>query len=187
MTIKAEEHISFAYYMLKKMNIFPLTHFNYSDLESAALYGLVKAANSFKGDIGTTWTTYAARVIKNEVFQAIRRERKHHECVSIETPISENYHDGGIATLADCIPEKRDEIEMFLWDSAYSCFIVDMRKVGERFTKRKQQVFNTFISNPSITQRELATQLGLTQSYVCRVLEQIRKVLRPIRRRAFDI
>ena len=64
-----EDNLMFAYSMANKFRGAPI---EYDDLLGIANVGLVKAAQKFDNGSGFSFTTYAGKVISNEIFQFLR-------------------------------------------------------------------------------------------------------------------
>lgn len=73
------------------------------DLQSLALLGLVKAAKAFDEEREYKFSTFAIKIMRNEILQEVRRQRKQRNQVSLNSPIAE-----GLYTLADVIEDKRN-------------------------------------------------------------------------------
>lgn len=56
---------------LKSLNLNPLDE----DLFSIGLIGVVKAVNTFNPDKGFTFSTYATRIVRNEILMTFRKKR----------------------------------------------------------------------------------------------------------------
>ena len=61
----------------------------YEDLKSIALLGLVKAANTFDSSKGNTFSTYAFRVIENQILMQIRKDTKLNKICSLENLVQD--------------------------------------------------------------------------------------------------
>ncbi len=73
------------------------------DLQSLALLGLVKAAKAFDEERGYKFPTLAITVMRNEILQEVRRQRKQRNQVSLNSPIAD-----GLYTLADMLEDKKN-------------------------------------------------------------------------------
>lgn len=83
------------------------------DLQSLALLGLVKAASNYE-ERGYKFSSFAVPVMRNEILQEVRRQRKQRNQVSLNSPIAD-----GLYTLADVLEDKKNglaeaEIQMMI-------------------------------------------------------------------------
>lgn len=73
------------------------------DLQSLALLGLVKAARNYDKDRGYKFSSLATTIMRNEILQEVRRQKKQRNQVSLNSPIAE-----GLFTLADVLEDKKN-------------------------------------------------------------------------------
>ena len=84
------------------------------DLQALALLGLVKAARDYDKDRGYKFSSLAITIMRNEILQEVRRQRKQQNHVSLNSPIAD-----GLYTLADMLEDKKNgfaeaEIQMMI-------------------------------------------------------------------------
>ena len=72
------------------------------DLQSLALLGLVKAAKAFDEERGYKFPTLAITVMRNEILQEVRRQRKQRNQVSLNSPFADGL------CLADVLEDKQN-------------------------------------------------------------------------------
>ncbi len=63
---------------------------NYEDIVSIGTIGLAKAVVTYDPSKGITFSSYATKCIRNEIFMYFRRERKYEEAISLDQPIEED-------------------------------------------------------------------------------------------------
>lgn len=150
---------------------------NQDDLISIGTIGLIKAVSTFKSDKNIRLATYASRCIENEILMYFRNQKKSAQDVYINDPIDSD-KDGNTLTLIDAIADKTDIVE-------------------ELDTKMKLEKLKSIINNTldpreleiitlryglggvtELTQREIATKLNISRSYVSRIEKSALKKLR---------
>lgn len=142
---------------------------NQEDLVSIGTIGLVKAVDTFKVDSGTRFATYAAKCIQNEILMHFRAQRKLNAEVSMNDTIDVD-REGNPLTYMDVISS--DEC---LADEVIRKVEADeaLRFVRTRLTPRERCIitlrFGLDHTAPPLTQREVATRLGISRSYVSRI------------------
>ncbi|BFK24946.1 sigma-70 family RNA polymerase sigma factor [Blautia producta] len=93
-------HIKLAYSVAWSMKS---TGIEIEDLQSLALLGLVKAARNYDKDRGYKFSSLATTIMRNEILQEVRRQKKQRNQVSLNSPIAE-----GLFTLADVLEDKKN-------------------------------------------------------------------------------
>lgn len=142
------------------------------DLISIGTIGLVKAINTFKADKNIKLATYASRCIENEILMYLRRNNKIKTEVSIDEPLNKD-SDGNELLLSDILGTDpdityrnlEDEVDMKLLKEA-------IRKLNSREKNIMEMRFG-FISGREKTQKEVADELGISQSYISRLEKKI--------------
>lgn len=81
----AREHQKLIYHIVNQYQ----HQFNYSELLSAGNLGMAKALMNFDKSRNIKFSTFACNCIYREVFQMMRKEKKHRN-VSLETPVHTN-------------------------------------------------------------------------------------------------
>lgn len=154
------------------------------DLISTGAIGLIKAVNTYKPDRKTQLSTYAARCIENEILMLIRVNKKHTNSISLSESLG-NDKDGNEISLIDIIPSEEDD----MLDTIDRDMRVNrLAEVLMKFlSKREYSIICMrygLFGTKQLTQREVATQLGISRSYISR-LET--KALEELRRHRIDI
>ena len=154
---------------------------NYSDqddLISIGTIGLIKAVNSFDSDKGTRLATYAARCVENEILMYFRNQRKTSQDISMSEPIDMDA-EGNPLTLSDIIftdDTVTDDIDKKLKIEKLRDLINAMPNGREKTIIIKRYGLD---GNFPSAQKEIASILGISRSYVSRiekkVLEDLRK------------
>lgn len=147
------------------------------DLISIGTIGLIKAVNTFKSDKKIRLATYAARCIENEILMHFRNNKKRSQDVYISDPIDTDKN-GNTLTLIDIIADEGnidDEIDTKIK-------LQKLRKIlSSSLDERELEIIKMRygIGTKELTQREIATKLGISRSYVSRIetaaLNKLRK------------
>lgn len=138
------------------------------DLISIGTIGLIKAVDSFKPDKAAKLGTYAAKCIENEILMHMRGNKKIALDVSLNEVLGID-KDGGEMTLLDILPCEQKEIIDQIQTSD------QIRKLQEYFlilTPREQEIliFRYGLNHHQVyTQKEIASQLHISRSYVSRL------------------
>ena len=137
------------------------------DLISIGTIGLIKAVSTFDYDKGTRFATYASRCIENEILMYFRRKKKSASDLSISDPIDTD-KDGNAITLQDIMADEDnvlDQIDLQLKSEQLYQYI-------DRFLDPRERQIITLRyglrSTSPLTQREVASRLGISRSYVSR-------------------
>lgn len=90
-------------------NKFLNTGYSFDDLYSNALFGLTKAINTYKPDKGAKFTTYASRIMSNDILMFVRSNKKHKGILSLDMPIYEG--EASELTLLDRVEDQTNETD----------------------------------------------------------------------------
>ena len=139
--------------------------------------GLIKAIDSFKENKGYKISTYASRCIENEILMYIRSTKKLKQEVSMNQVIGTD-KDGNDMELEDTliVPEKD------FADSIHDKTILKqvLNYLTKNLNSREKYIMNRrygLDGNEEKTQQELASELGISRSYVSRIETKIQKML----------
>lgn len=139
------------------------------DLISIGTIGLIKAINTYDLEKGSKLVTYASRCIENELLMRLRQERKEAREISLYEPIGTD-REGNEISLIDVI---RLEEETILSNVITS---ESLRNIHEIFTEvlepREREVIALrygLTNNVELTQKEIASLLHISRSYVSRI------------------
>lgn len=139
------------------------------DMISIGTIGLIKAINTYDIKKGSRLVTYASRCIENEILMRLRQERKESKEVSLYEPIGTD-KEGNEINLMDIISS--DE-ENTLNNIIVSDNIAQVRDVFfSVLDKREQNVLILrygLYSHEEMTQKDIASLLGISRSYVSRI------------------
>ena len=152
------------------------TYKNQEDLISIGSIGLVKAIDSFNSSNGTRFATYGARCIQNEILMHFRAQKKLSNEVSMNETIDID-RDGNPLTYEDIISVE-DTIAEDIDKKLHSQKA--MRLVKTVLNKRERTIIVLrygLNNNSPMTQRDVASLLGISRSYVSRLEKSALKKL----------
>lgn len=139
------------------------------DFISIGTIGLIKAVNTYSSSRSTRLATYAARCIENEILMAIRASKKNSSEVSLNVPIGTD-KDGNEISLNDILGTDPDAIVDDLDTKIRISRMLEC--IGKVLTPREKTVVIKrygLSGTLPLTQREVASQLGISRSYVSRI------------------
>lgn len=179
-TVLIERNLRLVVYIAKK---FESAGVGIEDLISIGTIGLIKAVNTFKPDKNIKLATYASRCIENEILMHLRRTNKTRGEVSFDEPLNVDW-DGNELLLSDILGTDSDEVYNHLEEE------VNRDLLGyalDKLTTREKQIMEMRFGlrrDQEMTQKEVADELGISQSYIsrlekkiiCRLRKEIRKL-----------
>ena len=173
-TVLIERNLRLVVYTAGK---FENTKLNMEDLISVGTIGLIKAVSSFKGDKNIKMATYASRCIENEILMYLRKTGKEKREVSLEEPLSSD-SDGNELSIADVLGTDNDIVSKRV-DSDEEKSI--LRLALAELPEREQQIMDMrygLSNKPEMTQKEVADELEISQSYISRLEKKIMSKLK---------
>ena len=148
------------------------------ELISIGIIGLVKAVNTYNFDKGNRLATYAARCIDNELLMLMRGDKKRSREVSLYDPIGTDKEGNEITLLSIIEHNNEDVVEQLARKQSLQKL---SKIISEVLTPREYFVvirrYGLFGHSES-TQRELASQLNISRSYVSRIEKKALEKLR---------
>ena len=139
------------------------------DLISVGSIGLIKAISTYKSGKGTSLSTYTARGIENEILMLIRSNKKHRATLSLSDPIGVD-KDGNELTFLELLFEKEDCVYESVEKSLQKERL--LRGVKAVLSEREFQVICLRFGlkgGVAMPQREVATILKISRSYISRI------------------
>lgn len=145
--------------VLKSLNLNPLD----GDLFSAGIVGVVKAVNTFDPNKGFAFSTYATRIVRNEILMTFRKKR-----ITPAFSLDEPYQleNGDSVNFSEMIADsKRFEDEA----------IADMqiKQMSSTLSDREKKIIS--LSMGGKTQTEIAKICGISQAQVSKIRKSIYK------------
>ena len=146
-----------------------VAHVAKKDLISIGTIGLMKAIATYKEDYGSRLATYAARCIDNELLMYFRAKKKVSREVSLYEPIGMDKEGNQIHLLDIVESEEPDVVEMMERTRQIEKLLGLVPKVlQERELYIVVHRYGLF-GNKAMTQREIASAVGISRSYVSRI------------------
>lgn len=163
---------------------FSNTGLEVEDLASISRIGMMKAYNTFDVEKKIKFSTYATRCMTNEILMFLRRNKKHSQTTSIDTPLNVDL-DGNELTLMDVVEDVNapDLDESFnradLWELA--------TEFQETINEKEKVVFSKRIMGGA-KQNDLAKEMGISQPYIARLTQKVARKFREfaVRREFID-
>ena len=170
-----EHNLRLVVYIAKK---FDNTGVGVEDLISIGTIGLIKSVNTYNPDKNIKLATYASRCIENEILMYLRRNNKTKLEVSIDEPLNVDW-DGNELLLSDILGTDEDVIYRDLESEVERKLLL---KAINKLSDRERLIINLRFGLNSrdgeeMTQKEVASLLGISQSYISRLEKKIMKRL----------
>ncbi|MBU6146322.1 MAG: sigma-70 family RNA polymerase sigma factor, partial [Paenibacillaceae bacterium] len=151
---------------------FENTGIHIEDLVSIGSIGLIKAVNTFDPTKKIKLATYASRCIENEILMHLRRTSKTRSEVSLDEPLNVDW-DGNELLLSDIIGTENDTTTRNADEQVdRSCLQEALQSLNPREQVIMQLRFG-LTSGKEKTQKEVADELGISQSYISRLEKKI--------------
>ena len=167
-----EHNLRLVVYIAKK---FESTNIGIEDLISIGTIGLMKAVNTFKADKQIKLATYASRCIENEILMYIRKNSSRGCEISLDEPLNVDW-DGNELLLSDLLGTDNDFVYRMLEESEEKRTVRRaIRSLPERDRKIIEMRFGMAegADGKEKTQKEVADELGISQSYISRLEKRI--------------
>ena len=134
--------------------------------------GLIKGINTYKADKNIKLATYVSRCISNEILMFLRKNKKKKVEVSLEETL--NYDaEGNTLALEDVLGTDEDivlENVSKKQDAKYLASELNMLNDREKLIMTLRYGLN---NTKEYTQKEVATMLGISQSYISRIEKKV--------------
>ena len=142
------------------------------DLISIGTIGLIKAVETYKPAKNIKLATYASRCIENEILMYLRKNANRRSEVSLDEPLNTDW-DGNELLLSDVLGTEGDSIEKPLEDDVDRDLLFT---AITRLSERERTIITLRFGldgRRERTQKEVADQLGISQSYISRLEKRI--------------
>ena len=169
-----EHNLRLVVYIAKR---FENTGAGIEELVSIGTVGLIKAISSFNKEKNIKLATYASRCIENEILMYIRKTGAQRREVSIDEPLSVDW-DGNELLLSDVLGSDSDSIYKRMEADEERVII---REAVKNLNPRERLIIEMrfgLINGKELTQKEVADELGISQSYISRLEKRIMSELR---------
>ncbi|MCL2509007.1 MAG: RNA polymerase sporulation sigma factor SigE [Oscillospiraceae bacterium] len=142
------------------------------DLVSIGTIGLIKAVNTFCPDRNIKLATYASRCIENEILMHLRKTSVSRTEMSIDEPLNIDW-DGNELLLSDILGSDPDVVNRAIEDEdEKNCLIKTINTLDDREKLIMHMRFGVG-GGKEHTQKEIASLLGISQSYISRLEKRI--------------
>lgn len=174
-SVLIERNLRLVVYIARK---FENTGIDIEDLVSIGTIGLIKAVNTFDVSKNIKLATYASRCIENEILMYLRRNNKKRSEVSFDEPLNIDW-DGNELKLSDVLGTESDLIYKYIEEEVDKELLAEaMERLSEREKKILILRFGLKTKGDTMTQKEVAEMLGISQSYISRLEKRIIKKLK---------
>lgn len=148
------------------------------DLISIGTIGLIKGVDSYSNKHGTRITTYCARCIENEILMYFRGDKKNNKNISLNESIGFD-KDGNEITFLDILKTPKPDYALDI-HKQNNIKLID--KYFEVLNDREKEIIIKrygLYDTDELTQKEIASSLGISRSYVSRIEKRaLTKMLR---------
>ena len=142
------------------------------DLISIGAIGLIKAVNTFRVEKNIKLATYASRCIENEILMHLRKSSQLRNEVSIDDTHNVD-RDVNELLLSDLLGSEPDAVNRAIEQEAErNMLLTAVNRLSPR-EKTIMQLRFGLESTKEHTQKEVADQLGISQSYISRLEKRI--------------
>lgn len=174
--ILIEHNLRLVVYIAKK---FDNTGVGVEDLISIGTIGLIKSINTFNPERNIKLATYASRCIENEILMYLRRNSRHKQEVSLDEPLNVDW-DGNELLLSDILGTDEDVIYRNIENEVERKLLLG---AVSKLSDRERMIINLRFGlgnreGREMTQKEVATLLGISQSYISRLEKKIMRQLK---------
>ena len=171
-----EHNLRLVVFLAKK---YENTNTDLEDLVSIGTIGLIKAVNTYRLDKNIKLATYASRCIDNEILMYLRKTKRKRTEVSFEDSLSYDA-DGNELHLEDVLGTESDIVTKGLDDELdKSMMLEEIEKLSPR-DKEIIELRYGLNGKKEMTQKDVATLLGISQSYISRIEKKVIKKLKLI-------
>ena len=142
------------------------------DLISIGTIGLIKAVTTFDAEKGARFATYASRCIENEILMYLRKNAGRKGEVSFDEPLNTDW-DGNELLLSDVLGTEADVVMRPIEEDVERDLLAAAINV---LSPREKQIITLRFGlggGKEQTQKEVADQLGISQSYISRLEKRI--------------
>lgn len=147
------------------------------DLISIGTIGLIKAVNTFCPQRNIKLATYASRCIENEILMYLRKSTQLKNEISIDEPLNIDW-DGNELLLSDVLGSDSDIVNRNVEQEAECQLLLEAVEKLEPRAKQITILRFGLLGYKEHTQKEVATMLGISQSYISRLEKKIIRKLK---------
>ena len=147
------------------------------DLISIGTIGLIKAVETFCPEKKIKLATYASRCIENEILMVLRKNAQLRGEISIDEPLSADW-DGNELLLSDILGTDDDTVNKGIESEVEKQLLLEEI---EKLCPREKQIMKMrfgLSGKKEMTQKQVADEVGISQSYISRLEKRIIKSIR---------
>ena len=151
---------------------FENTGIGIEDLISIGTIGLIKAVGTYRADKNIKLATYASRCIENEILMYLRKNANRRGEVSFDEPLNTDW-DGNELLLSDVLGTEADTVMRPIEEDVDRSLLAAAIAL---LSPREKQIITLRFGlggGRERTQKEVADQLGISQSYISRLEKRI--------------
>ena len=153
------------------------TGIDLEDLVSIGTIGLIKGVNTYKLDKNIKLATYASRCIDNEILMYLRKNKKRKTEISFEDSLSYD-GEGNELHLEDVLGTESDIVTKGLEEETEKKLLYqEISKLKGRDKEIMILRYGLF-GQKEKTQKEVASMLNISQSYISRIEKKVIKQLK---------
>ena len=164
-----ERNLRLVVYIAKR---FENTGINIEDLISIGTIGLIKAVGTYQPAKAIKLATYASRCIENEILMFLRKTANQKTELSFDEPLNTDW-DGNELLLSDILGTDEDLVVQPLEADVDRQLL---RQAVSHLDERERHIITLRFGldgRRECTQKEVADQLGISQSYISRLEKRI--------------
>ena len=171
-----EHNLRLVVFLSKK---YESTGIDLEDLVSIGTIGLIKGVNTYKLDKNIKLATYASRCIDNEILMYLRKNKRRKGEVSFEDSLSFDA-EGNELHLEDILGTDDDIVTKDLVHEVEKKLLYEeISKLNKR-DKEIMVLRYGLYDNEELTQKDVASLLGISQSYISRIEKKVIRRLKNI-------
>lgn len=166
-----EHNLRLVVYIAKK---FEGSGVGLEDLISIGTLGLIKAVGTFRSDRNIKLATYASRCIENEILMYLRKKSSRQGDISIDEPLNVDW-DGNELLLSDILSDEGEDGDVGAALRRREERLVIRRAVASLGERERTLIEMRFGMNGrrEMTQKEVADEMGISQSYISRLEKKV--------------
>ncbi len=171
-----EHNLRLVVFLAKK---YENTKVDLEDLVSIGTIGLIKGVNTYRLDKNIKLATYASRCIDNEILMYLRKNKRKKTEISFEDSLSFDA-DGNELHLEDVLGTDADIVTKGLEDKLDKKMLY--QEVSKLVGRDKEIIEYRYGLNgkKELTQKEVASLMGISQSYISRIEKKVIRKLRGV-------
>ena len=171
-----EHNLRLVVFLAKK---YENTGVDLEDLVSIGTIGLIKGIKTFSKDKNIKLATYASRCIDNEILMYLRKNKRVKTEISFDESLSFD-SDGNELKLEDILGTDADIVTKGLEQETEKELV--MEEINKLNDRDKEIIVLRYglLGHKEMTQKEVASLLGISQSYISRIEKKVIKKLKSL-------